>query len=147
MSFEIIKSITIKGDKVFTRQESNNVSSKEFLSSENKRLSIELQREGQEGLIKFLLSTGLEGGVLFQNGSKLATKLKDTINKTFYNKDIKELGHREFDLENKLYSKDENQDIIREQLHTIRDKRLNFAYEIYNMQYKIKCWQNFLYDL
>lgn len=35
MSYEIVKSIVIKEDKVFTRMESNNVFPKDFLSVEN----------------------------------------------------------------------------------------------------------------
>lgn len=77
MSYEIVKSITIKEDKVFTRMESNNVFPKNFFSVENTGLTQIYNEKGKMGMLVFLVEGGLDGYLHFQrSGNKLVRQLE-----------------------------------------------------------------------
>ena len=59
MSYEIVKSIVIKNDKVFSRIESNNVYPKSFISEENPGLTKILNEDGKAELLVKLVEGGL----------------------------------------------------------------------------------------
>ena len=77
MSYEIIKSITIKDNKVFSRMESNNVSPKVFSNEENPGLTKMYNEQGKMGMLINLVEGGLDGYLEFQrSGNKLVRQLE-----------------------------------------------------------------------
>lgn len=66
MSYEIVKSIVIKQDKVYSRMESNNVYPKDFISVENTGLTKMYNEGGKQKLLVALVESGLSGYLKFQ---------------------------------------------------------------------------------
>lgn len=119
MSRELIKSVVIKKDGVYTRQESSNVEPKYYLSSKHDGLTEIYDKQGKEGLIKDLLSLAIDGNIKFLKGSKITNKLKDVMyyyeycNAYIYGEDKKIIELKEkinvlkrevIDLEEKLFN-------------------------------------------
>ena len=92
MSYEIVKSIVIKNDKVFSRIESNNVYPKSFISEENPGLTKILNEDGKAELLVKLVEGGLDGYLRFQkNGNKLVKELEGITNKLWEDEKCKKL--------------------------------------------------------
>lgn len=78
MSYEIVKSIVVKGATVFTRMSSNNVSPKDFTSIENPGLTKLYNQKGLTELYVNLVKGGLEGNIRFdRNGNKMVKQLNN----------------------------------------------------------------------
>ena len=110
MSYEIVKSIVIKNDKVFSRIESNNVYPKSFISEENPGLTKILNEDGKAELLVKLVEGGLDGYLRFQkNGNKLVKELEGITNKLWEDEKCKKLKSNVYSLEYKLWDfKEEN---------------------------------------
>lgn len=119
MSRELIKSVVVKKDGVYTRQESSNVEPKYYTSSKHDVFTEIYNKHGKEGLIKDLLNLAIDGNIKFLKGSKVTNKLKDIMyyyeycNSYVYGEDkkvtelkekIKELKYEVGELEEKLFN-------------------------------------------
>lgn len=89
MSYEIVKGISIKGDKVYLRSCSNNVYPKDFSSWECVSLSQILREEGKAELYKSIGRSVWDGDMQLRKGSKLCdlfllaqSKLPEELNFT-----------------------------------------------------------------
>lgn len=103
MSYEIVKSITIRDGKVFSRMSSNNVFPKDFTLEENSGLTRKYKEEGVTGLYVFLTEGGLKGYLHFQkSGNKLVRQLKYIVHSLFedevYRNIKKEVDYLEYKL-------------------------------------------------
>ena len=81
MSYEIFKSVTVKNNKVFTRQSSNNVYPRVFQKSENKYLTKILKKEGVVELINFLVTETLYGNIKITPENGLTRIIEGVIEK------------------------------------------------------------------
>ena len=81
MSYEILKSVTVKNNKVFTRQSSNNVYPKIFRKSENKYLTKIFKEEGFIELINFLVTETLYGNIKINPENGLTRMIEGVIEK------------------------------------------------------------------
>lgn len=104
MSYEIVKSIVIKQDKVFSRMESNNVYPKDFVSVENTGLTKMYNEGGKAKLLVSLVEGGLSGYLKFQkNGNKLVRQLQVMTNSLFEDEKYRNLKGKADSLEYKLW--------------------------------------------
>lgn len=112
MSYEIVKSIVIKQDKVYSRIESNNVYPKSFISEENPGLTKILIEDGKAELLVKLVEGGLDGYLRFQkNGNKLVKELEVITNNLWEDEKCKKLKSNVYSLEYKLWDfKEENKE-------------------------------------
>ena len=112
MSYEIVKSIVIKQDKVYSRIESNNVYPKSFISEENPGLTKILIEDGKAELLVKLVEGGLDGYLRFQkNGNKLVKELEVITNNQWEDEKCKKLKSNVYSLEYKLWDfKEENKE-------------------------------------
>ncbi len=112
MSYEIVKSIVIKQDKVYSRMESNNVYPKSFISEENPGLTKILNEDGKAELLVKLVEGGLDGYLRFQkNGNKLVKELEVITNNLWEDEKCKKLKSNVYSLEYKLWDfKEENKE-------------------------------------
>lgn len=112
MSYEIVKSIVIKQDKVYSRMESNNVYQKSFISEENPGLTKILNEDGKAELLVKLVEGGLDGYLRFQkNGNKLVKELEVITNNLWEDEKCKKLKSNVYSLEYKLWDfKEENKE-------------------------------------
>lgn len=109
MSYEIVKSVTIKDGKVYTRQESNNVYPKDFCSSENPGLTKLLENNGTIAIYKLLIELSLEGSVHFSlPGNKIVNQLNQISNAISNEKYYKKIKDEVFELENKSWRCEDN---------------------------------------
>ena len=103
MSYEIVKSITIKEDKVFSRMESNNVSPKAFLNEENPGLTKMYNEQGKMGMLINLVEGGLDGYLEFQrSGNKLVRQLETITYNLLEDEKYTDLSEKLHKLEYKL---------------------------------------------
>lgn len=104
MSYEIVKSIVIKQDKVYSRMESNNVYPKDFISVENTGLTKMYNEGGKAKLLVSLVEGGLSGYLKFQkNGNKLVRQLQVMTNNLFEDEKYRNLKGKADSLEYKLW--------------------------------------------
>ena len=104
MSYEIVKSIVIKQNKVFSRMESNNVYPKDFISVENTGLTKMYNEGGKAKLLVSLVEGGLSGYLKFQkNGNKLVRQLQVMTNNLFEDEKYRNLKGKADSLEYKLW--------------------------------------------
>mgnify|MGYP000009359108 CR=1 FL=1 len=104
MSYEIVKSIVIKQDKVYSRMESNNVYPKDFISIENTGLTKMYNEGGKQKLLVALVESGLSGYLKFQkNGNKLVRQLQVMTNNLFEDEKYRNLKRKADSLEYKLW--------------------------------------------
>lgn len=104
MSYEIVKSIAIKQDKVYSRMESNNVYPKDFISVENTGLTKMYNEGGKQKLLVALVEGGLSGYLKFQkNGNKLVRQLQVITNNLFEDEKYRNLKGKVDSLEYKLW--------------------------------------------
>ena len=104
MSYEIVKSIVIKQDKVYSRMESNNVYPKDFISVENTGLTKMYNEGGKQKLLVALVESGLSGYLKFQkNGNKLVRQLQVMTNNLFEDEKYRNLKRKADSLEYKLW--------------------------------------------
>lgn len=110
MSYEIVKSIVIKNDKVFSRMDSNNVYPKDFISMENLGLTKMYNEKGLMNLYVSLVEGGLSGYLRFQrNGNKLVRQLECVTDSLFEDKQYRNMKNQVNELEYKLWGfKEEN---------------------------------------
>lgn len=135
MSYEIVKSIVIKQDKVYSRMESNNVSPKDFISVENPGLTQMYNEGGKTKLLVQLVEGGLSGYLKFQkNGNKLVKQLEVITDKLFdddkYRKmqdEVEKLEYRLWDFKEETEEKrkcKEEFDKCRDKVHNYVDMRV-----------------------
>lgn len=104
MSYEIVKSIVIKQDKVYSRMESNNVYPKDFISVENTGLTKMYNEGGKAKLLVSLVEGGLSGYLKFQkNGNKLVRQLQVITNNLFEDEKYRKIKGEADSLEYKLW--------------------------------------------
>lgn len=104
MSYEIVKSIVIKQDKVYSRMESNNVYPKDFISVENTGLTKMYNEGGKAKLLVSLVEGGLSGYLKFQkNGNKLVRQLQVITNNLFEDEKYRKIKGETDSLEYKLW--------------------------------------------
>lgn len=104
MSYEIVKSIVIKQDKVYSRMESNNVYPKDFISVENTGLTKMYNEGGKAKLLVSLVEGGLSGYLKFQkNGNKLVRQLQVMTNNLFEDEKYRNLKVKADSLEYQLW--------------------------------------------
>ena len=104
MSYEIVKSIVIKQDKVYSRMESNNVYPKDFISVENTGLTKMYNEGGKTKLLVSLVEGGLSGYLKFQkNGNKLVRQLQVMTNNLFEDEKYRNLKGKADSLEYQLW--------------------------------------------
>ena len=104
MSYEIVKSIVIKQDKVFSRMDSNNVYPKDFISVENTGLTKMYNEGGKAKLLVSLVEGGLSGYLKFQkNGNKLVRQLQVMTNNLFEDEKYRNLKGKADSLEYQLW--------------------------------------------
>lgn len=104
MSYEIVKSIVIRQNKVYSRMESNNVYPKDFISLENTALTKMYNEGGKLKLLVTLVESGLSGYLKFQkNGNKLVKQLQVMTNNLFEDEKYKKLKEKADSLEYKLW--------------------------------------------
>lgn len=104
MSYEIVKSIVIKQDKVYSRMESNNVYPKDFISVENTGLTKMYNEGGKAKLLVSLVEGGLSGYLKFQkNGNKLVRQLQVMTNNLFEDEKYRNLKGKADSLEYQLW--------------------------------------------
>lgn len=135
MSCEIVKSIVIKQDKVYSRMESNNVYPKEFISAENPGLTRIYNEGGRTKLLVQLVEGGLSGYLKFQkNGNKLVKQLEVITDMLFdddkYRKmkdEVERLEYRLWDFKDETEEKKkckEECDKLRIQVHNYIDMKV-----------------------
>lgn len=135
MSYEIVKSIIIKQDKVYSRMESNNVYPKDFISVENPGLTQMYNEGGRTKLLVQLVEGGLSGYLKFQkNGNKLVKQLEVITDKLFddvkYRKmqdEVEKLEYRLWDFKEETEEKrkcKEKCDKCRDKVHNYVDMRV-----------------------
>lgn len=129
MSFEIVKGISIKKGKVFTRMCSNNVYPYEFKSEENKYLTQVLKENGLISLYKLLVEGGLEGNLHFRrsSGSRIVKHLDYAVKSLEKDKEYISLRKKVSELENKLWGFKEDckeKEQLNKEIDSFRD-RLN----------------------
>lgn len=111
MSYEIVKSIVIKQDKVFSRMESNNVFPKDFESMENPGLTKMYNELGKTKLLVELVEGGLSGALHFQkSGNKLVRQLERITNSLFEDEKYRSIKDKVDELEYKLWDFKEETD-------------------------------------
>lgn len=111
MSYEIVKSVTIKDGKVYTRQESNNVYPKDFCSCENPGLTKMLENNGTIAIYKLLIELSLDGSVRFSvPGNKIVNQLNQISNTISNDKHYRNIKNEVFELENKSWSCKDSQE-------------------------------------
>lgn len=104
MSYEIIKSITFKDGRVFSRMSSNNVYPKDFTSEENPGLTKMYNEKGLMYLYVSLVESGLNGNLHFQkSGNKLVRQLEVITDSLFEDKKYRNLKNETDKLEYKLW--------------------------------------------
>lgn len=150
MSYEIVKSIVIKKDKVFTRMDSNNVYPKEFISMENPGLTRIYNEGGKTKLLVSLVEGGLSGTLNFQkNGNILVKQLKTITDNLFEDKKYREIRDKLDKLEYKIWDFKEETDekkqcneecnFLRKQLHNYVDMKVReFFYPKLIIPFSIK---------
>ena len=141
MSFEIVKGISIKKGKVFTRMCSNNVYPYEFKSEENKYLTQVLTENGLISLYKLLVEGGLEGNLHFRrsSGSRIVKHLDYAVKSLEKDKEYISLRNKVSELEHKLWGykeecKEKEQlnkemDIFRDRLNKYIDFKVREFFE------------------
>lgn len=110
MSYEIIKGVSIKKGKVFTRQESSNVSPKLFKSEENPILTKYYNELGEDKFMIMLIEGGLESWKI-ERGSKITDKLVDLIKEISRNKNFIDLSNEYNKLLNSIYSTKDKEEL------------------------------------
>lgn len=150
MSYEIVKSVVIKDGKVYTRQESNNVSPKDFISEENPGLTRMYNELGKIGLFVQLVEGGLNGTLHFQkNGNKLVKQLEVITDNLFKDEKYRKMKNEVNKLEYKLWDfKEETEekkkckeecDKYRNELHNYVDMKVReFFYPKLIIPFSIK---------
>ena len=145
MSYEIVKSIVIKKDRVFSRMDSNNVYPKDFISMENPGLTRIYNEKGLMGLYVSLVEGGLSGYLHFQKGgNKLVKQLERITDSLFEDKQYRNMKNEADKLEYKLWDfKEENEekkqckqeyDKYSEKLHNYVDLKVR---EFFNPKLKV----------
>ena len=105
MSYDIVKSITIKKGKVFARMSSNNVYPRDFKSKEHKHLTHILTEEGLIGLYTFLVEGGVEGAIDFnENGNKIVKQLNYVVKNLYNDKQFQNKSNKEKGIIQKIWS-------------------------------------------
>ena len=105
MSYEIVKSITIKKGKVFARMSSNNVYPRDFRSREHKHLTQILTEEGLMGLYTFLVEGGVEGSIDFnENVNKIVKQLNYVVKNLYNDKQFQNKTNKEKEIIQKIWS-------------------------------------------
>lgn len=150
MSYEIVKSIVLKQDKVYSRMESNNVYPKDFISIENPGLTRMYNEGGKTKLLVQLVEGGLSGYLKFQkNGNKLVKQLKVITDNLFdddkYRKmknEVDKLEYRLWDFKEETEEKKkckEEYDKYRDKVHNYVDMRVReFFYPKLIIPFSIK---------
>lgn len=150
MSYEIVKSITIKDNKVFSRMESNNVYPKTFLNEENPGLTKMYNEQGKMGMLVSLVKGGLDRYLHFQrSGNKLVRQLEVITYNLFEDEKCTNLRDNISNLEYKLwdFKEDTNEkrqykekcDEYRAKLHNYVDMKVReFFYPKLIIPYSIK---------
>ena len=131
MSYEIVKSIVIKQDKVYSRMESNNVYPKDFISVENTGLTKMYNEGGKQKLLVALVESGLSGYLKFQkNGNKLVRQLQVMTNKLFEDEKYRNLKRKADPLEYKLWDfKEETEEKkkLKDEYDKLRNQTHNYV--------------------
>lgn len=130
MSYEIVKSIVIKDDKVFSRMDSNNVYPKDFTSIENPGLTRMYEEKGRIGLLIDLVEGGLDGYLEFKaNGNKLVKQLKEIVDELFVDSTYINMSDEMSEAESKVWNcKEENDEKrkYKKEYEKCRDKIHNY---------------------
>lgn len=134
MSYEIVKSIVIRQNKVYSRMESNNVYPKDFISLENTALTKMYNEGGKLKLLVTLVESGLSGYLKFQkNGNKLVKQLQVMTNNLFEDEKYKKLKEKADSLEYKLWDfKEETEE--KKKLKNEYDKLKNQTHSYVDMK-------------
>lgn len=131
MSYEIVKSIVIKQDKVFSRMESNNVFPKDFISVENTGLTKIYNEGGKSKLLVELVKGGLSGYLKFQkNGNKLVKELQVITDTLFKDDNYRNLKSEIDSLEYKLWDfKEETEEkkILKDKYNKLLNQTNNYV--------------------
>ena len=131
MSYEIVKSIVIKQDKVYSRMESNNVYPKDFISVENTGLTKMYNEGGKQKLLVALVESGLSGYLKFQkNGNKLVRQLQVMTNNLFEDEKYRNLKRKADSLEYKLWDfKEETEEKkkLKDEYDKLRNQTHNYV--------------------
>lgn len=131
MSYEIVKSIVLKQDKVYSRMESNNVYPKDFISIENPGLTRMYNEGGKTKLLVQLVEGGLSGYLKFQkNGNKLVKQLKVITDNLFDDDKYRKMKNEVDKLEYRLWDfKEETEEKkkCKEEYDKYRDKVHNYV--------------------
>ena len=131
MSYEIVKSIVIKQDKVYSRMESNNVYPKDFISIENTGLTKMYNEGGKQKLLVALVESGLSGYLKFQkNGNKLVRQLQVMTNNLFEDEKYRKLKRKADSLEYKLWDfKEETEEKkkLKDEYDKLRNQTHNYV--------------------
>ena len=109
MSYEIMKSMTYRNNKVYTRQSSNNVYPKDFSSMENKGLTKLFNELGKKKFEKWFISELIMTGnvKIMNNSNTILKRLNNIANILWNNQDYINLYNKDSKLFNEyLYSKD-----------------------------------------
>lgn len=131
MSYEIVKSIVIKQDKVYSRMESNNVYPKDFISIENTGLTKMYNEGGKQKLLVALVEGGLNGYLKFQkNGNKIVRQLQVITNNLFEDEKYRNLKRKSDLLEYKLWDfKEETEEKkkLKDEYDKLRNQTHNYV--------------------
>jgi len=131
MSFEIVKGITLKNGKVFTRICSNNVYPQDFTSQENKYLTKILSEKGLLSLYKLLIEGGLEGNLHFRkgSGSRIVRYMDFAVKTIEKDKEYVSLKNRISELEYKIWGikeESEEKEKLKNKVEHFRDTLNNY---------------------
>lgn len=114
MSYEIVKSVVIKNNRVFTRMSSNNVYPKDFTSEENPGLTKTYNEKGLAGLYLFLVEGGLSGYLHYdKHGNKMVKQIDYIVESIFEDKQYRNMKRKIGDLEYKVWSNSEKREEYR----------------------------------
>lgn len=111
MSYEIVKSIDIKKDKVYIRQCSNNVTPKHFFKNEHYGLTKIFQKKGRNGVIKQVLKWALDGSYKFEPSNNLARVIKQTVDQARELEEYNDLIYEKYKVEGMLNCEDDDDEI------------------------------------
>lgn len=95
MSYEIVKSITIKNGEVFTRQESNNDQPRTFIKDINPYLTKINKEKGTSELINFIIIESLCGNIKFKPENRLSREIEEIVERIRERKDFQQLSDKQ----------------------------------------------------
>lgn len=129
MSCEFIKSITIKDDEVFTRQESNNVQPKIFKKERNVYLTKVNKEQGIIGLMNLLVMEALNGSVKFKPENKLSRDINAIIEEIEERKDFQKLKDEQDDEQDNLRKQGVNSVPVSRRIKEIQEEIRDMVHE------------------